>query len=212
MFRGCFFAADRCRRCTQLRLFAALLNHAVLLPEASLPGGGSPMPDACPAGRRRCPRQAHRAQSASCGPHRQKVLYLRGAGRPRLHRDHRAHQGGGLLRRRQGHPSCDLRRPMHRKCYPIAADFLPSLVADRASSAKKTACILPPGKPRGSHAAPRTQPAPFCTPRFCRQAWRRPEIKRHHKGMGVTPHPFADVSARWPQSTPPSAPRGRTWT
>ena len=77
---------------------------------------------------------------------------------------------------------------------------------------KKTACILPPGKPRGSHAAPRTQPAPFCTPRFCRQAWRRPEIKRHHKGMGVTPHPFADVSARWPQSTPPSAPRGRTWT
>ena len=95
------------------------------------------MPDACPAGRRRCPRQAHRAQSASCGPHRQKVLYLRGAGRPHLHRDHRAHQGGGLLRRRQGHPSCDLRRPMHRKCYPIAADFLPSPVADRASSAKK---------------------------------------------------------------------------
>ena len=64
-------------------------------PRPLSPRGGSPVPDACPAGRRRCPRQAHRAQSALVAHIVEKVLYLRGAGRPHLHRDHRAHQGGG---------------------------------------------------------------------------------------------------------------------
>ena len=56
-------------------------------------------------------------------PHVKEILHpVRGAGRSHLHRHHRAHQGHFDLQAREGRAPCDLRRPMRRECYTIAAE------------------------------------------------------------------------------------------
>lgn len=56
-------------------------------------------------------------------PHVKEILHpVRGAGRSHLHRHHRAHQGHFDLQAREGRAPCDLRRPLRRKCYTIAAE------------------------------------------------------------------------------------------
>lgn len=56
-------------------------------------------------------------------PHVKEILHpVRGAGRSHLHRYHRAHQGHFDLQAREGRAPCDLRRPLRRECYAIAAE------------------------------------------------------------------------------------------
>ena len=56
-------------------------------------------------------------------PHVKEILHpVRGAGRSHLHRYHRAHQGHFDLQAREGRAPCDLRRPLRRECYTIAAE------------------------------------------------------------------------------------------
>ena len=76
-----------------------------VLPQGPLPKGGAGLPGGHPGRGSRRPFPADRAQSASGGPHCQKILRRRRrAGRPHLHRHHRAHQGGIHLRQRKGQP------------------------------------------------------------------------------------------------------------
>ena len=67
-------------------------------------------------------------------PHVKEILHpVRGAGRSHLHRHHRAHQGHFDLQAREGRAPCDLRRPLRRKCYTIAAEQTTVEVAERVS-------------------------------------------------------------------------------
>ena len=67
-------------------------------------------------------------------PHVKEILHpVRGAGRSHLHRHHRAHQGHFDLQAREGRAPCDLRRPLRRECYPIAAEQSAVEVAERVS-------------------------------------------------------------------------------
>ena len=67
-------------------------------------------------------------------PHVKEILHpVRGAGRSHLHRYHRAHQGHFDLQAREGRAPCDLRRPLRRKCYTIAAGQTVIEVAERVS-------------------------------------------------------------------------------
>ena len=67
-------------------------------------------------------------------PHVKEILHpVRGAGRSHLHRHHRAHQGHFDLQAREGRAPCDLRRPLRRKCYTIAAEQSAVEVAERVS-------------------------------------------------------------------------------
>ena len=67
-------------------------------------------------------------------PHVKEILHpVRGAGRSHLHRHHRAHQGHFDLQAREGRAPCDLRRPLRRECYTIAAEQTTVEVAERVS-------------------------------------------------------------------------------
>ena len=67
-------------------------------------------------------------------PHVKEILHpVRGAGRSHLHRHHRAHQGHFDLQAREGRAPCDLRRPLRRKCYTIAAEQSAIEVVERVS-------------------------------------------------------------------------------
>ena len=67
-------------------------------------------------------------------PHVKEILHpVRGAGRSHLHRHHRAHQGHFDLQAREGRAPCDLRRPLRRECYTIAAEQSAFEVAERVS-------------------------------------------------------------------------------